>query len=86
LINLTYNYPFYDILYRHIAEIFSFDTKYFSQAMIMTTISNTMPKDDLRINEKRWRRKRLFRRPRRYTASHIFAILLILATAALVAW
>lgn len=45
-----------------------------------------MSKNDFRASEKRWRRKRLFRKSRPRRLPHIAAALLILAALAMVAW
>lgn len=45
-----------------------------------------MPKDDLRENEKRWRRKRLFRDQRPHPVHRFVTILFILAVLTILAW
>ncbi len=45
-----------------------------------------MAKNDLRVNEKRWRRKRLFRKRRTHPFLRFITILLILAALAILCW
>lgn len=47
--------------------------------MVSTSNPEIMSDSDLRINEKRWRRKRLFRERRPHPAARILALLLLIA-------
>jgi len=45
-----------------------------------------MPKNDLHINEKRWRRRRLFRERHAHSMLRLWVILLVLATLIVLGW
>lgn len=52
----------------------------------MQTMMEIMSKNDLRVNEKRWRRKKLFRKQRRYRDHTLVTIVVIFAVLLLLGW
>jgi len=54
--------------------------------MTPVTTPETMPDDDLRVNEKRWRRKRLFRKQPSSSVPYLVAILVIIIALAILVW
>jgi hypothetical protein len=54
--------------------------------MVTAAQIETMPRNDLRENEKRWRRKRLFRERRPRPTARLVPLLLILTALATIGW
>ena len=52
----------------------------------MAGVNLIMPKDDLYVSEKRWRRKRLFRKRAQFPAPRITILVIILAALTALAW
>ena len=54
--------------------------------MITVTTPEAMPDDDLHVYEKRWQRKRLFRKQPTSSVPYLVAILVIIIALAVLLW